>query len=254
MIQGGQVFIAPVGADPSDPSMWTSLSMATSMEVDSGIEQFDNWWSDSIRVPTSSPTYTLTTEGPISIPAPARDRKKEQDMSDIIETQNGGKVEVSSNLFGEPLLSAKPYEGACNDNVILDGNTGPELASAILNSPEAAGAELITLDGRDSFTAGGKQETSAIVYRAESDAQAERNLNFAIANLKAWADWNDGGKERLIERLDKAFQEACKAEGAAYRDREHLKESQKVAEVAVQSAVDKTNAAALKLSEAQGAA
>lgn len=90
----------------------------------------------------------------------------------------------------------------------------------INDTPGVPGAKPVTQDGKATVSVG-QGGLEGRVYRPTTDEQAERNLNFAIANLEAYVDWEKRGREAQA----KAELEAKRAaELKAAQDR--LKETQ----------------------------
>lgn len=72
----------------------------------------------------------------------------------------------------------------------------------VVNQPKT-----ITSFGHESLEVG-EDSTRAVVFKPTSDTQAQRNLNFAIANLFAAVEWYESGKAKAEEAKKKAEAEA----------------------------------------------
>ena len=96
-------------------------------------------------------------------------------------------------------------------------STSTRLSTAleyIKNTPGLPGARSFTQDGKATVAVsnGGLEGR---VYRPTTEEQAQRNLNFAIANLTAYVDWDQRGRAEQIRAELEAKRKAELAEAEA---------------------------------------
>lgn len=105
------------------------------------------------------------------------------------------KVEVTTPGLGYVNVALRGDYNA--ENVTLNGQQAALLANTLLKRvrQEPTKVKFITTDGKNSVMAG-----NGIVYAAATEGEAQRNLDFALANLASYLNWEQHGREEARKR------------------------------------------------------
>jgi len=133
----------------------------------------------------------------------------------------GATVTVDNNGI-YPMLRTNAQGGI--HTVVVDRDV-PALAFELFNKSARFGRDIkaTTQDGKPSIKVG-TGSMAGIVYKPTTNEQAERNLNFALANLAAYEEWERTGR-KVAEAREAALKAAEKrvAEEKAKREAEEAK-------------------------------
>ena len=103
---------------------------------------------------------------------------------------------------------------------ILDLDEVAKLSSELFRMSFFASNPREAMDGDRKSIVAGSGSSRAAVYVPDTEAQAERNLNFAIANLKAYVDWVETGRKEAEEKAEKLRKEKEEAAEKARLEKE----------------------------------
>lgn len=146
-------------------------------------------------------------------------------LSETFTNNVGASLTVDSNGI-YAMVKATPGIGG-NYAVLTDKNL-PKFLRSIVDHSVTFGRKVkhLTLDGKPSIKAG-EGGAAGIVYKPTTQDQADRNLNFALANLEAHVWWETTGKAQAErEAKVKAEREAAAARDAKRRE-ENLRRIEK---------------------------
>lgn len=139
-------------------------------------------------------------------------------MSRTFTNRAGASITVDSNGI-YPMLRTDTAHGRFS---VLRDEDLPAFLGAVIDRSTRLGNKIkhVVLDGKPSIKVGDGTK-AGIVYKPTTDDQAERNLNFALANLAAYNYWVETGKaeeERKAKReaelkaaVDRRAKEAAEA-------------------------------------------
>lgn len=245
---GGKVYVAPVGADPKDPSRWHQVGTLTEMEM----RQDDGWLG-------GGHTNTLTTRGPVTLfkPEPVKARMSYEftfntkpHSLDALSLYYGTDVKpagIVNNRGGtrkeEKHMGIRKFESSSGDTRLrIDndrvgrtaGSTGayvkmfdddgadaygwfekadvPLIAHALFEKSGWPGA---VKDSVGDWGVGTPSGDTGWGFGVRDERSADKALAEAIANLAAYNAWHEGAAER------EAAEAAKEAEAEAARKREH---------------------------------
>lgn len=122
---------------------------------------------------------------------PATTTFQESPLSETFTNNAGASITVDSNGI-YPMIKANPNYGTF---AVLRDRDLPKFLKAVINGSTQFGRKVkhVTLDGKPSIKAG-EGGSAGIVYKPTTQDQADRNLNFALANLEASIWWETTGK------------------------------------------------------------
>jgi hypothetical protein len=134
------------------------------------------------------------------------------------------KVEVTTPRLGYANVALSG--GYNRENVTLDGKQMATLANTLLKriGTDYRPVKFVTVDGKNSVKAG-----NGIVYAAMTEGEAQRNLDFALANLASYLNWEQYGREEARKReenLRRIEQEKRQAEVRAKAEAEEKRQAQ----------------------------
>jgi hypothetical protein len=110
--------------------------------------------------------------------------------------------------MGRTITVGSPAEGAAavtvrgvygTETATLYGEQLSQLAQTLLKRIRPAAVTSTRTDGKQSIATG-----KAVVYKAQSEGEAQRNLDFAIANLESYLQWEATGRKEAKDKADLA--------------------------------------------------
>jgi len=168
---------------------------------------------------------TLTTDLPYTVSDRTGKLTTRVGAGTAIGTRNATSIRV-----------ATPYAVA---EMALEPRTQALVANELLKRlPTAKGVQTTVQDGRSTIAV-----DNARVYQALTEGEAQRNLNFALANLESYLYWERKGRAEKIEReanLKRAEERKAKELADAKKAAEEATRLSKKA-LAIYNAVNSTN-------------
>lgn len=141
---------------------------------------------------------------------------KESPLPATFTNHSGASITVDSNGI-YPMLKTSTRE---NFSVLIDRDLPAFLQAVISRSPRyKRSARTVVQDGKPSIKVG-DNGAAGIVYKPTTQDQAERNLNFALANLAAYLEWERVGKAEAERKAKREAEEKAAAERRAKAEAE----------------------------------
>lgn len=235
---GGNVYVAPAGADPKDPSQWHEFG--TLSEIETRYE--DGWCTSKLTIvePVSPPkpkpakvtprTIAIKHYDPevlklyygtdvpkfagINNRGGARKEEKHMGVRKFESSHEGTHLRIEGDRVGRTTAGSGVYMKLRGDGFGWFSKADvPLIAHALF---EKSGWPDAVKDGFDSYRAR-IDGRDGISWPVASDKDANKALTEAIANLAAYNAWHEGAAEREAAEAAKK----AEAEEAARKKREH---------------------------------
>jgi hypothetical protein len=145
------------------------------------------------------------------------------------ENNIGRIVQLFNNSYNPMIRTLNSAADKLGESTILRGEDVPNFAYELFNNSALMPKPKTNLPyGGQPYVSAGDGDAQARVYFPKNEEQAKRNLNFAVANLKAYEQWEKHTKPAQ-EAQKKADLARLEAEAKIKADRELKAKKERVA-------------------------